>query len=82
MVVHASIQHLFLVARHGVGRQGNDGQAVEGGVLANLPRGGVAVHHGHLAVHQHPVKVRVLGQDAQGFLAVVGQHYGHARLAE
>ena len=51
---------------------------MEGRIFSDDLGGGVSVHHWHLAVHQHSIEVRVFGQDVQGLLAVVGQHYLHA----
>ncbi|MNT40022.1 hypothetical protein D3C72_1763140 [compost metagenome] len=82
MVHHAGLDHLLPVTGHGVGRHGDDGQAGKLRQRAQVAGGRVAVHHGHLAVHEHAVEPRVCGEQVQRLLAVVGQHHFHARLAQ
>ncbi len=84
--VHAGLQAGLLVARHGVGRERDDRHAGLARVRKGTDGGGglKAIHHRHLAVHQHQVEARIahlrhrLGTvDGQHpFLAKLVQHGG------
>ena len=74
VVVAAGRQAFFAVADHGMGGQGHDRPLPA--VLAEPPRGFVAVHSRHLDVHENqvvgpPFGLRLLGHVA-GRLAVLG----------
>ena len=78
MIVHAGCGALLLVAGHGMRGHGDDGQVLEPRIPADDPRGGVAVHHRHLDIHQHGI-VAIGLHRIQGFLPVAGQGHDHAR---
>ena len=78
-VVAAGSQALVPVARHGVGRQGDDGAVVA--LLSQLTHGGVAVHDRHLHVHQDGVE-RLPESDFECLLAVLGAKHRRAGAAE
>ena len=73
VIVHADGQGAFAITRHGVGCHGNHRQVLQGCVGADVPCGLVAVHHRHLAVHQHAVKTGVVRQQVQRLAAVGGE---------
>jgi hypothetical protein len=54
-IVHPGVQAFFLVAHHGIGSHGDHWQAGITRILAQLARRLVAIHHRHLAIHQHAV---------------------------
>ena len=60
MVVHAGREAALPVRLHGVGRYGDDGQLRITRVAAQQARGRLAVHDGHLHVHEHGVVVLAL----------------------
>ena len=63
IVIHPGDHTLFPVSLHGVGGHCNHRDAVilHGGVgVANSPRCFVAVHQGHLAIHQYQVVGKLL----------------------
>ena len=57
--VHPGVQAKLFVALHGVGRQRHDGQVGATALrkIADRCGGLVAVHHRHLAIHQHEVEI-------------------------
>ncbi|MNH97932.1 hypothetical protein D3C73_506390 [compost metagenome] len=73
VVIHAAGQGAFAVPGHGVGGHGDDRQRREVRLLANPAGRGIAVHHRHLAVHQHTVEIAVPGQPVECLLAIICQ---------
>ena len=59
VVARSGRQALLLVAGHGLGRDGDDGQVGVGGHRPDRRRGRVAVHLRHHHVHQDEVDLRV-----------------------
>ncbi len=56
ITVHTGLEALPLGAGHGIGRESDDGYAARAGFArADLARRLIAVHHGHLAIHQNEV---------------------------
>ena len=55
--IHAAFQCVAAVLVEGVGGHGKDWELCPGRVIqcADLPGGGVAVHHRHLHIHQHQI---------------------------
>ena len=60
--VHTGVPALFLIAGQGIGGQGHDGQACAPTLrqLAYARCRLKAIHHRHLAIHQHQIKVKNL----------------------
>ena len=92
VIVQARIERLLTVTSQGMGGDGNDRQI--GGrkarICADLSGGLVAIHTGHLDVHQHHFKL-ARHDHLNGGLAVVGdenlhpqvfQHIGHHQLVD
>ncbi len=79
--VASSIQTLLLVPNHGVCREGDNRSAVPG--LTQSVCGLVAVHDGHVHVHENQVIGHALGKRAESFFAgtqaVVGDRHFAAR---
>ena len=85
VIVHAGRQARFAVTLQRIGRDGDDGQHARVAALlfmaADFRRGGKAVHHGHLAVHQDQIEILGLRR-LQGFFAVVRAHHVQAQAVE
>ena len=60
MVVHPGRKAAFAIPRHGVGGHRHDRQVLQAWQLADLARGGLAVHHRHLHVHQDTIVAGLL----------------------
>ena len=69
VVVHAGIEAVLAVARHGVGRHGDDVWAFGGVARTDLPGRFQAVHLRHLHVHQDDI-IGGGGEGLEGFVAV------------
>ncbi|MNN77606.1 hypothetical protein D3C81_1940870 [compost metagenome] len=63
MVVHATAQRPFSITLHGIGGHGYDRQSGKARLLANVPGGRVAIHHRHLAIHKHAIKVSIFSKN-------------------
>ncbi len=85
MAVHAAFQGLFFILLEGVGGHGQNGDGGKRLVLQLTDAGGglIAVHHGHLHVHQHQLVVAGFGflQHIQRNLAVLRHIDGKSGLA-
>ena len=81
VVIHARSKAALPVGIHGVGGHGDHRQVLQAWVLAQLPGGGLSVHHRHLHVHQHNV-IRGLAQLVQSHLAVVRHIHHKPRIAQ
>ena len=83
VVVHAGRQTLFAVDLHGVGRQGDDGDApgCPGFPRADRSRRPEPIHPGHLAIHEHQI-VGDASQGVDGFQAVGHDIHPMAELLE
>ncbi len=76
VVVHAGFDAAFAIGLHGVGGHGDDDGVAAGRFgAADLFGGLVAVHDGHLAIHENEV-VAIGGDHIDGFLAVGGEFDG------
>ena len=81
VVVHAGGGAGAAILRHGGGGHGDDRHGPPGRQEADTPCRFEAVHHRHVQIHQHGVEFAVLHR-VQRLLAVAGQRYGEAALAE
>jgi hypothetical protein len=78
VVVHAGVKATLTISLHGVGGHGDDDDvAIWRLGAADLFGGLVAVHNGHLAIHEDEVVV-IGGNHVDGFLAVRGEFDGEA----
>ena len=83
MLVHSGRQGRGAVAGHRIGRDGDDGQPAGMRQRADRARGRIAVHAGHLHVHQHGVAAfRRATEDIEGGLATIGQGDRRAFVAQ
>lgn len=78
IAVAAGGEALFIIAEHGIGRQGEDGARVAG--VAEAPRCLVTVHDGHLHVHEDDVERFARRCGRQGFFAGNLAVFGHVDL--
>ena len=76
--VHAGRETALAILRRRVGRHAQDRLALQARVRADAARGLVAVHAGHLHVHDHQVVGRIGLQPRQRLHAVAGQRRDHA----
>ena len=81
MVVHAGFETLLAILRHRIGRERNDRHMLAGAALnltlANRAGGVVAIHLGHVAIHQDEIEV-LFGARIKRLDAVVGDHHAVA----
>ncbi len=83
MVVHAEKLGFFRFGEESRSRQSNDGDVAFAGVgvFADFRGGAVAVHDGHLDVHEDEIEVFFF-DDLQGFFPVVGGEHFDAELGQ
>ena len=82
VVVHAGIEAALAIALHRVGGHGDDDDVTTGRLsAADLFGGLVAVHDGHLAIHEDEV-VAIGGDHVDCFLSVGGEFYFEAETLE
>jgi hypothetical protein len=79
VVVHADGHALVAIARHRMRGQCHDRHRRVRRVLPDQGRRLVAVHHGHLDVHQHDIERRLLAHRVHRFLSVARERDPHAR---
>ena len=82
VVVHAGVEAALAITLHRVGGHGDDDDVAIGRLAAaDLFGGLVAVHHGHLAIHENEV-VAIGGDHVDGFFSVGGEFDGKAEALE
>jgi hypothetical protein len=85
IVVHAGGQAQFAIAFHGIGGHGDDRQVPTlcrlAFLTAQLPGGGIAIHAGHLAVHQDGI-IMPLCYCGQRFISVTDHIHAIAQLVQ
>ena len=73
VVVHSGFDAALAIGLHSVSSHGDDDGVAAGRLgAADLFGGLIAIHHGHLAIHENEV-VAIGGDHIDGFLAVGGE---------
>ena len=80
-VIHSGLEATPAILDHGAGGHGNHTLACQRWRCPDLARGLVAVHYGHLHVHQHDIEA-FFGQLLQRLAPVAAKRHHHPALQE